>query len=143
MTQYALIRKDTGSRIVHQASWAECDAAREVADLFGESGWALNLGDDGEMVFLQTDWSARSRPWISGELWPMHSDAAGVSPSQIPEAIAEAKKHGVSISFTKDGRARFEDRAHRRAYCEVRGLVDLSGGYSDPRHFGRIANEDG
>jgi len=69
--------------------------------------------------------------------WPMKSDAAGCHPDQIPEAIAAAERKGVSINFTRDGRAIFTSQKHRKEYCErVVGLFDRSGSYGDPQRGG-------
>jgi len=65
--------------------------------------------------------------------WPLYSDAAGVNPDQIPEAVAEARRCGVPTDFTSDGCAIFTDPAHRRRYCEAHGLYDRNGGYGDPQ----------
>ena len=66
--------------------------------------------------------------------WPMESDAAGVHPSQIPEAMEAARRRGVAIEFNKStGAAIFNSQRHRKDYCEkVRGLGDLNAGFGDP-----------
>jgi hypothetical protein len=58
--------------------------------------------------------------------WPKESDAAGVHPSQVPEAMEEARKLGTSIEFTKNGSAIFQSLAHQREYCRKIGLTDIS-----------------
>lgn len=68
--------------------------------------------------------------------WPLLSDAAGVQPDQIPEAMEHARKVGIPTDFTPDGRAIFTDRGHRKRYCEAIGLYDRSGGYGDPQQQG-------
>lgn len=73
--------------------------------------------------------------------YPMVSYAAGVHPSQIAEQQAVLKAEGVrNTHFTKDGDPVFEDRSHRREYCEALGLFDRNGGYSDPAPRHRTAN---
>lgn len=62
---------------------------------------------------------------------PIHSDALGVHVSQIPEAMAAAKKHGVTIDFDSKGRPIFENNAQRRKYCKIRGAIDMDGSYGD------------
>jgi hypothetical protein len=64
--------------------------------------------------------------------WPMKSDAAGVHPDQIQEAVNHSIKNGVPTSFTSDGRAIFTDANHRKKYCRLIGLHDRNGGYRDP-----------
>ena len=38
---------------------------------------------------------------------------------------------------TRDGRAIFNSRAHRKRYCESIGMFDRNGGYGDPQRRGR------
>ncbi len=58
--------------------------------------------------------------------WPLESDAAGVHPTQIPEAMAEAKRLGVRVEFRKNGAAIFDTPRDRKRYCKAIGLVDRS-----------------
>lgn len=69
--------------------------------------------------------------------WPMESDAAGVNPVQIPEAMAYAEKMGVPTNYNPEtGAPIFTGREHRKKFCEISGLYDRSGGYGDqsPKH---------
>jgi len=72
--------------------------------------------------------------------WPMHSYAAAVHPSQVPEAEAHARSIGIPTSFDKEGEAVFTDPKHRKRYCEAVGLYDRNGGYSDPQRKGPEGN---
>lgn len=73
----------------------------------------------------------RNRP--SG-CWPMWSDALGVHPDQIPEAVEFAAKRGVSVEFHPEtGCVKLDSARHRRAYAEINGVFDRNGGYSDPQ----------
>lgn len=63
--------------------------------------------------------------------WPMTSEAAGVSPEQIPEAMEHDRKMGVPTSYTKDGMAVYTDRRHRAKHLKAIGMVDRNGGYGD------------
>lgn len=65
--------------------------------------------------------------------YPMKSDAAGIHPSQIPEAREHFAKMGIKVDYTRDGRAIFESPGHRKQVCEAMGLYDRNGGYSDPQ----------
>lgn len=66
--------------------------------------------------------------------WPMKSDALGVSPEQIPEAMAEAIRYGVPTEFDpRTGEAILTSPGHRRRYAEMYGIYDRNGGYSDPQ----------
>jgi hypothetical protein len=61
----------------------------------------------------------------------IHSDGAGVMPHQIPKAVEEARKRGIVVEFDSKGRAVFDNNAQRKAYCKMRGLFDMDGGYGD------------
>ena len=75
--------------------------------------------------------------------WPLHSDAMAVHPSQIPEAMAAAKKHGVPTDFDSAGRAILTGQRHRKEYAEkVRGVFDMDGGYGDPQPTGVSAFDE-
>lgn len=63
----------------------------------------------------------------SGAKWPIESMAAGVNPSDVPAEMERCRKEGVAVNFTKDGRAVFENAAHRRAALKVMGLTDRLG----------------
>lgn len=60
------------------------------------------------------------------------SDAMGVLPSQIPEALADAKSRGVKIEFDSEGTAMWNSRKERKDYCRAIGAHDRDGGYGDP-----------
>lgn len=65
--------------------------------------------------------------------WPILSDAAGVAPDQVGEAMAHSRLHGVPTEFTPDGRVIFRGPLHRKEYCELIGLFDRNGSYGDPQ----------
>lgn len=66
--------------------------------------------------------------------WPMQSYSAGVTPDQIPEALAADRRMGVAIDYdAKTGDAIFTSPAQRKRYCEAHGLFDRNGGYGDPQ----------
>jgi hypothetical protein len=67
-----------------------------------------------------------------GRSWPIHSDAAGVHPSQIAEAKEESRRLGVPTDFDNKGCAVLTDPAHRKRYARAIGLHDRRGGYGDP-----------
>ena len=68
--------------------------------------------------------------------WPMHSDFAGVNPSQNREAYEHSVREGVPTEFDKTGAAIFTSREHRKKYLKIAGLYDRDAGYGDaaPRH---------
>lgn len=66
--------------------------------------------------------------------WPMKSDALGVLPEQIPEAMEEARRHGVPTEFDPHtGEAILTSPGHRKRYAEMYGIYDRNGGWSDPQ----------
>jgi len=79
------------------------------------------------------DWQAK---FAGGDFapgnWPMESDAAGVHPDQIPEAVEHAKSIGVPTEFNKAGNPILRSPQHRAAYLRGIGMFDRDAGYSDP-----------
>ena len=63
--------------------------------------------------------------------YPMESDAAGVHPDQIKEAMAFDRKHGVPTNYSKAGNPIYTSQGHRRRHCEANGLYDRNAGYGD------------
>jgi hypothetical protein len=59
--------------------------------------------------------------------WPMTSESAGTHPSEVPKAMEEARKRGVNLNYTSDGRAIFENAAHRRAALKALNMKDRQG----------------
>ena len=60
---------------------------------------------------------------------PIASDAAGVSTTQIPEAIELSKKLGVPTDYSALGQPIFVSSAHRRKYLKAFGYTDRSSYY--------------
>lgn len=56
--------------------------------------------------------------------WPIYSDALGVHPDQVAEATERNKRHGISVSYTPDGRAVLPDPANRRKLMRLERKVD-------------------
>lgn len=92
---------------------------------------SVTLDDGREAVrdIAATHRDSRHKPNAN---WPMCSDAAGVAPEQVGEAMAHADSIGIPTRFLSDGRAVFESRKHRKDYCRAIGLHDRNGGYGDP-----------
>jgi len=65
----------------------------------------------------------RGNEGVHSKGWPMASDALGVTPKQIPAALAEAKKHGVKVEFNKKGQAIFYSENERRTYAKKHGFI--------------------
>ena len=114
-----------------------CGATKEVQKPMAESRTPELC--DADAFVLQRDLRAEQCGYRhTPGAWPLLSDAAGVAPHQIPEAIEHARKKGVPTDFTPDGRAILTSREHRKRYCESIGLYDRSGGYGDPQRKGRM-----
>jgi hypothetical protein len=76
--------------------------------------------------------SGKKRMRCSTACWPIYSDAMGVNPEQIPEAIEKMEQAGVKMEYTGEGEAILTGPAHRKAAARVAGLFDRNGGYGDP-----------
>lgn len=63
--------------------------------------------------------------------WPLVSEALAVHPKQVAEANARAKRHGISVTYQKDGRCIIPDRGNRKKLLRLEGLHDNRGGYGD------------
>lgn len=57
-----------------------------------------------------------------GDLWPRYSEAAGVHPDQVKEAIAADKKLGVPAEYDSEGRVKFDSPSHEKRWCEAHGM---------------------
>lgn len=67
-------------------------------------------------------------------LWarPFHSDALGVSPSQIEEQREYYRKHGIDLDFDSQGRAIITGPDQYRKACKASGLWSGAQGYGLP-----------
>jgi len=63
--------------------------------------------------------------------WPMKSWAAGCNPNQVGEFTKASAERGVPTEFTKDGKAVFTSRGHRKKYLKAFGMHDRNAGYGD------------
>jgi hypothetical protein len=70
------------------------------------------------------------------------SEAMGIHPSQIPEALEYDRRHGLKgVEYLPDGRVKISGRAARKAYAEAHGFYDRNGGYGDPQKKGRAYHD--
>ena len=76
---------------------------------------------------LIRDYAREAGATITDWTDPILSDGAGVHPDQVGEARAEAKKHGIPVEYTSDGRAIFTSHTQRKKALKKLGLVDLDG----------------
>lgn len=65
--------------------------------------------------------------------WPIHSDAMAVHPSQVAQAQAALREHGVHTNYDAEGRPILESQSHRKRHAEALGFYDRNGGYGDPQ----------
>lgn len=70
--------------------------------------------------------------------YPMSCEAMAVNPEDVKRQKAEDRRKGVrETNYTKSGSPIFEDKSHRREYCESQGFFDRNGGYGDPQRGSR------
>ena len=76
--------------------------------------------------------------------YPMESDAAGVHPAQIKEAMAFDRRHGVPTNYSKEGNPFYTSRDHRRRHNEANGLYDRNAGFGDaaPKNITKAMNRN-
>ena len=121
MPVYVFRDKDSDETVEHFMSLAKYDALKWV---------------DGEVVIdgarLARDLATEKRGFrhAAGN-WPIYSDAFGCHPDQVQESMQEATKRGVPTEYTRDGRAVFRDRAHRKKVLSAFGFRDNDAGYGD------------
>ena len=98
----------------------------------GQAPMSITL-PDGQTAFrdIAAEHPASGPRCAVGSKWPIYSDAAGVHPDQIPEAMAYCESVGVPTSYTKDGRAILVSRSHRAKHLKAVGLYDRDAGYGD------------
>lgn len=85
-------------------------------------------------LVMTRDYKADFGKQTHGDIWPMASYAAGVSPEEVPEMVKFDKEHGVPTEYTTGpdgGDPVFTSRGHRAKYLKIHGLHDRQGGYSD------------
>jgi hypothetical protein len=98
-------------------------------------GKAPEIAHRGGHIFVR-DWQAEHRPRVRRENlqpeWDYESDAAGVHPDQVPEAVAYCKEQGVPTHFNpQTGNPVMENRKHRRDFHKIWGVKDRDAGYGD------------
>lgn len=98
--------------------------------------------EEGLSEFYAAQREAMSAPLSLVRNKRQKSVALAVHPSQVQEAIDDARKKGVPTDFTPDGRPVFESRSHRKKYMTAYRFFDRDAGYGDaaPRyHRGKKA----
>lgn len=115
--RYRFVHEKTGDAIVLEMTMSELSDRQ---------------GDDGRIRHAGRTWSRDYSFSGNGGItecasWPMLSHGAGVNPQDVPAAIEEARKAGVRLDFAKDGRAIFENAAHRKRALKALGMFDKDG----------------
>lgn len=75
--------------------------------------------------------SRETLPSHGTKTWPMVSEALGVHESQVAEANARAKRHGIAVEYRPDGRAVISSREARKRLLRLEGMHDNHAGYGD------------
>ena len=112
MTPYMYRNKKTGELITRRYRMGE--APHIINEASGS--WVRDMAAEHS--------GARTK---SNAKWPIHSDALGVHPEQVPEFRDAAKKDGVPTDFTPSGEPILNDMAHCRRYWKHRGVFDKAG----------------
>lgn len=128
---------------VHEIMMSIAEMERRQAAAMHRTGQPMSIVlDDGTVATRDLQAEHFGTPDTPGT-WPKLCDASGVNPSQIPEAVEAAKKHGVSIDFHPDGRAKYTSRKNRRDYLRSIGMCDFDAGYGDPEPRGTLNESEG
>ena len=99
-----------------------CRSGRGIRD--GEDMIKL---DDGR--FARRDYPAEAAGFqdTNGAGWPIHSEALGVHPSQVPEVREAYRHHGVPTEVTPTGEVILRNPAHRREVMKLNHVIDRAG----------------
>lgn len=66
--------------------------------------------------------------------YPYFSDAMGVNPDQIKDAVEADRRAGFTTEYHPEtGALKVTDRVFRKRFAESQGLYDRNGGYGDPQ----------
>ena len=65
-----------------------------------------------------------------GAKYPIHSEAMGIEPEDIPQAVEILKSKGVSTEYTKTGEPIIRSANHLREHAQAMGFYDRSGVWS-------------
>lgn len=123
MPRYAFV-DDSGVRYEHIFKISELNELRLPDGQFRLPGG----------VVAKMDFSAHAGISTCPGNYPMSCEAMAVNPEDIGRQKAEDQRRGVrSTNYTKGGAPIFEDKLHRREYCQSQGFFDRNGGYSDPQ----------
>lgn len=83
------------------------------------------VGVEGRPAVARRDFSAEhpKGKLALGPGWPLHSVAAGLDPSQVPDAMRRFPDH----KYAPDGDMIFDNPQHRKKCLRDIGMVDLDG----------------
>lgn len=66
---------------------------------------------------------------------PLLSEAAGVNPCNIPEAVAADRANGMHVEYCqRTGRAKYTSREQRAKHVASLGMIDRDGGYAESKY---------
>lgn len=78
---------------------------------------------DGEFLARRMDLDLKRQAFVRPTLWTKHqSDALAVDPSQVPEAIEEARSHGVPTDYQADGTPIIRSKKHKAKLAKALGM---------------------
>jgi hypothetical protein len=90
---------------------------------FKTCGMRLAKGDfEGLCCLCQP--AARTPGGLQPKGWPLVSTAMGVHPDQIPEAQTRAKRHGINVTYGRDGNVTIPDAGERKKLMKLDRLID-------------------
>lgn len=92
--------------------------------------------EDGREIDCETPpgWQAPSKVVSTAAAWskPLESISASVMPDKAQQYNEMYRKHGITGAYHDErGRLKFTSRKQRKKCLELRGLIDMDGGYGD------------
>ena len=122
MPSYRYRREDNGQVVELKMTIAQMDRRqRKDGRIKLADGTVARRDYSGGVFRTETDWTH-----------PIHSEAMGVHPEQIPEARRFCEMAGVKTDFDRTGRPIFRSRKHRKRYARAWNFHDRDGGDGDP-----------
>ena len=108
---------------------SECGKRRADFHPMGKAPWSLT--DENGVEFHRDLVAEHCGHKHTPGNWPMHSQALGCTPDQIPAMTKAYAEAGVKVEFDSLGRLKLESRGHRNRVLELNGAHDRSAGYGD------------
>lgn len=106
----------------------KCGSKQELWRTISDRNTPVNCMSEGCGGGMERDFGSEFVASTDQEyLKPVLSDSAGVHPDQVAEETRAARKAGVDLQFTKDGRAIFRSHNHRAKCLKYLGMHDRDG----------------